>query len=284
MMNKISNSREEANVILRVLTDHEDLRLLLEVHLSGLGYEPQFSTDRVDLKSSLELQTPYYLLVDYLLDYGDSRSLLVELLEKDTAPVGIIVMSGFPNFQELMSEVSELYTDRGIPFFFLEKPFQPVELGELLLRLTKRFDGKLQTNQKFPKHTFIAVQQLGPILRAARENLGLGYGELVRAAESNGLLISEDRLREIETDWEGIQIEAREWTTLTHLLYEFPETYRTGFEPWRHLRRVRTALQEKTYRFPINLILRKKLVELAHRERSENQPSELILYQFPQFK
>lgn len=275
----VSDACDPVRVPLRVLTDDKHLRFALEMQLNGLGYEPFFATDADDLKRVSLPNEPYYLLIDYLLADSDSRALLLDLLESGATPSGLLIMSGFPGFEKIMQKTAERYNDQDIPFFFLEKPFKRAKVGELLLRLGQCYSGKVYGYLSLPKKCNATIHDLGAILREARENLGLSYADVIRAAAQAKQFFTEERLREIEADGKGNSLNASEWMDLSQLLYEFPDSYSIGFEPWSHIRRVRDALEDKTYRFPMNFVLRRKLVELARREPLEYDYPAPALYQ-----
>jgi hypothetical protein len=129
----------------------------------------------------------------------------------------------------------------------------------------------------WPEHHYQDRGNLGGILRAARENLGLERKTVVTVAKKRGFQITEERLEEVESDASGLNTDCFEWLGLTELLYESTDSHSIGFNPWMHLRRVKRALAEKNYQFPMNSVLRRRLVELARRDRIEKQYLENIL-------
>lgn len=261
-----------------VLTDDVSVGRAIEESMLGLGYECSVVNRIADLKSKLTLGEAYYLVLDYLLAEGDCRELLLELLKSDKRPSGLLVMSGLPGFEEFLNEVSDQYADSETPFLFLEKPFDRAELGELLFRLGEGIQGRIFGCLRLPKYNYLKQGKLGPILRAARENLGLEPQQVASGACNKGIWITAERLEEIEADETGANISCDEWFVLTRLLNESADCANIGLEPWLHLRRVRHALEEKTYPFTMNFTLRRNLVELARREKIESTFSDVTNY------
>lgn len=263
---------------IHVLTDDEGIAFAIEAHILGLGYECKTFTRTDDFQKSRQAGEPYYLIVDYLLAEGDSRELLRTLLESNKCPAGLLVMSGLPGFEDFLDELAELYAEAGTSFLFMEKPFQQVELGELLFRLGKGLEGRIFGCLRLPKYNFIHLRKFGSILRAARENLGLQVAQVVSSARKKGLWINNEEYEAIEADDAGKTIGCEDWFFLTKLLFESADCTSVGFEPWMHLRRVRRALMDHSYHFPKNFVLRRKLVELAKREQIEEKFHNLSFY------
>ena len=122
-------------MIVRVLTDDLGVGFCMELHFDMAGRRVHVTHTVKHFMENVVCGEKYVLLVDYLLYGHTSESFLSTLLSCGVTPSAVIVMSGYPNFEEKYDILAEHYANNGIPFHFIQKPFISERLDDILLMI-----------------------------------------------------------------------------------------------------------------------------------------------------